>query len=133
MKCIHSDRITQLGELEAQVNPTRGTCSGTNLFATEYYNKWLQAVEEYSARALSCQTNRLPALSGLAAGPSVLLDQDEYWAGIWRGDLARSLVWTPDITPYRRSYCWPERQPHLAKIPSWSWASYDGPILFATF
>lgn len=95
----------------------------------EHHDIWLRAVEDYSARSLSHQSDKLPALSGLAAGLGALLDQDAYWAGIWRGDLARSLVWTP-----RQCASFPsEKILRLSQFPSWSWASYNGAIVFASF
>jgi hypothetical protein len=99
----------------------------------EYLDRWLRAVEEYSTRALSRQNDKLPAISGLAASLCVLLDQDEYWAKIWRGDLARSLIWTHELRPLHRSGCLPKRQLRLPLIPSWSWASFDGLIVFTSF
>ncbi len=78
---------------------------------------WLEVVNVFSTLDLTHESDRLPALSGIAsrfAGP-VLSD---YLAGLWREDLARSLLWF--IGPHWKSS---SRRPWPLRAPTWSWAS----------
>ncbi|KAK4140130.1 heterokaryon incompatibility protein-domain-containing protein [Dichotomopilus funicola] len=96
-------------------------------------HKWDRLVEAYSRRRLSVATDKLPAISGMAR---VLAERqpDEYFAGIWKGNLLKGLSWFPHksrdpalaLVP---AESWPPG-PVDAGIPSWSWAAYDGPITF---
>jgi hypothetical protein len=89
---------------------------------TEQYSLWYKAVEEYSRRKLSVTSDKLPAISALA---QVFQDltQDEYLAGIWRGDMLRGLMWStyPTLALLR---------PPLWRAPSWSWASHDNEVSY---
>jgi hypothetical protein len=79
---------------------------------------WMDLVAEYSRLDLTYESDRSPALSGLAAkfndGPT-----GQYSASMWLGAITISLlfeaVWSPD-TPY---YAFDYRP----QAPSWSWAS----------
>ncbi|KAE8162042.1 heterokaryon incompatibility protein-domain-containing protein [Aspergillus tamarii] len=90
------------------------------------YRQWRQMVQDYTRRNLTDPAkDKLPAISGLAAvferhfpGHRV----GDYLGGIWRGDLYRSLLW------YRADNAI-DRDRRLDG-PSWSWASWDGPIDF---
>jgi hypothetical protein len=50
------------------------------------YLNWLRAVEQYSGRHLTYETDKLPAVSGLAAAVALTI-KDDYLAGIWKGDM----------------------------------------------
>ena len=79
------------------------------------YSFWETAVKNYSARELTFQTDRLPAISAVA---SVVAKGtgDRYLAGLWRDDLLDGLGWIADPANDSRSH-----QEYIA--PSWSWAS----------
>jgi hypothetical protein len=85
-------------------------------------DEWRDIVLEYTRRAMKDPTDKLPALSGVAAEFG-RLSGDVYLAGLWKSSLPYSLLWhqrgaapagTSPIPKYR--------------APSWSWASVDGPI-----
>lgn len=88
------------------------------------YEDWCELVEQYTYRYLTKESDKFPALSGLAnrfAG----LSGDRYVAGHWESDLMVSLLWhASDI--FRR----PLNRPSAYRAPSWSWAALDGPISF---
>lgn len=93
--------------------------------ASSLYEDWNMLVDDYSLRETTYETDRLPAISGLARLVGETLG-DRYLAGLWKGDISNGLAWfsTPD------SY---SLQNHLESIrareylaPSWSWASYEG-------
>ncbi|KAK0117877.1 hypothetical protein ONS95_012196 [Cadophora gregata] len=86
---------------------------------------WLEIVSRYSSRNLTKESDKLPALSGLAHEYCVRWG-GEYLAGLWRQDLWRNLLWRRNET-----YTLPEpRRPSEYRAPSWSWASLDGRIEF---
>ncbi|TGO17365.1 hypothetical protein BTUL_0018g00320 [Botrytis tulipae] len=79
------------------------------------YSNWYTMVEAYSHRSLTYQTDKLPAISGIA---KLLHDmtQDDYYAGLWRSQLPEALLWT--------SIKFNEEDTESEKrLPSWSWAS----------
>lgn len=97
----------------------------------ETLDAWYFGVEDYSRRKLTFPTDKLPALAGVAAAISAYSKQ-EYLAGIWSGDVLRGLMWEPDDEgrplPKSRSI-WP-MSPMDPLVPSWSWATFDGPVRY---
>jgi len=89
----------------------------SNLSADRLGYVWLDLVSEFSALQLTRETDRLPALSGLACEFS---DKalGSYVAGIWEHDLARGLLFETIASKENRS----ANLNHQA-APSWSWAS----------
>ena len=79
--------------------------------------RWSDIVSHYSAARLTYSSDRLPALSGIAARQHEVTG-DQYLAGMWRKHLSFQLAWS--CTPDQRS----KRPPWRA--PTWSWASVDG-------
>jgi hypothetical protein len=53
---------------------------------------WTKLVQQYAQRQLTDESDRFPALSGLAKIIAGAI-KDEYLAGLWKGDLARGLLW----------------------------------------
>lgn len=93
--------------------------SPSTTLVAEVHDLWLSFVDEYSRLRLTYETDRLPALSGVATRFQEFMSAkgftDEYLAGIWRSDLVRSLAWGRSEGVTRR---FPKPCP-----PSWSWAS----------
>lgn len=90
---------------------------------------WYRLVTNFSRRAITFNSDRLPAISGLAS----LIESKigaTYLAGIWKEDV-RSLVWFRDTS--RSKYETGEVTNSSATetpFPSWSWASASGPIRY---
>ncbi|KAF1829959.1 HET-domain-containing protein [Decorospora gaudefroyi] len=93
------------------------------------YEWWTAHGSDFEDRKLSDRRDKFPAMSGLA---KVIADtiQDEYVAGLWKGDLIRGLLWETTVK------CIPESQTqHLQRCvrpgsstyisPSWSWMAKD--------
>lgn len=80
---------------------------------TKYYDRWLQIVQSYSHLKLTYNTDRLPALSGIACLVASKTS-DQYVAGLWKNDIAAGLLW--HVWP-----CQPSIPTYIA--PTWSWAS----------
>lgn len=81
------------------------------------YDSWHKFVEHYATTKLTCETDRFPALIGIARIYGALLN-DSFVAGLWKGDLVRSLLWTS---------LWGKKATKIPAAhyvaPSWSWAS----------
>ncbi|KAH8803456.1 heterokaryon incompatibility protein-domain-containing protein [Xylogone sp. PMI_703] len=84
------------------------------------YQRWYNLVEGYSGRNLTFETDRLPAISGLASKVREI-SGDMYMAGLWKGDFGAGLCWQ------RRGFGLLHR-PSQYIAPSWSWASLHGCI-----
>lgn len=59
------------------------------------YMKWRHVVGAYMIRLLTVETDKLPALNGLALAFQARLPNARYLAGIWSGNLAADLTWKP--------------------------------------
>lgn len=93
---------------------------------------WQDIVENYSARSLSKQSDKLVALSGLAHAAQESYQGATYVGGMWSTSLPRALRWM--IVPQRSK---PEPAYQTATEPayiepSWSWASVGSPVIFGT-
>jgi hypothetical protein len=88
------------------------------------YRTWYWLVRNYSKRDLTYDQDKLPALSGLAKYFAAFCNNDEYLAGLWKGDINIGLLWhSTEGSALRR--------PSSYRSPSWSWAACDGSIDFA--
>jgi hypothetical protein len=91
------------------------------------YGKWYQMLSTYSRRDITNEQDKLPALAGLAK-VFKKFSGDSYMAGLWIDDIPAGLLWSgnnfyqPFDSPSRL------RRPAKRCAPSWSWASFDGPI-----
>lgn len=87
------------------------------------YKIWYDLVTSYTGRHLSKDSDKLPAIAGLAA---VIhnISQDSYFAGHWRVELERSLFWRTDkeVVSPEPARCRDYR------APSWAWPSIDGMV-----
>jgi hypothetical protein len=84
-----------------------------------FFSPWVDLIREYTTLQLKFESDRLPALAGIAGvlGQSV---PGRYLSGIWEASLPGGLLWEPLARPARRST--------QACLPSWSWASVVGPV-----
>lgn len=86
----------------------------------EYYDM----VQTYSSKALSVESDKLPAFSGIAQRLHPALE-GHYLAGIWSCDIHRGLLWRGVLSTAKRV--------RLYRAPSWSWAVTDSPVYFPIF
>jgi hypothetical protein len=115
-----------LKRMLAPKESNRETSSGW--FTRNIHARWLEVVGAYSRLDLSYETDKFPAISGLAH-EFQRQTGDEYLAGLWKSDLHRSLLWRPagvDNLSIPSNLL--RRQPKQWRAPSWSWASWDGYI-----
>ncbi|KAE9381914.1 HET-domain-containing protein [Stipitochalara longipes BDJ] len=92
------------------------------------YQDWRTVVELYSRLKLTYATDALIALRGLVPVMEGAIE-DEYIAGLWKGDLAHQLLWERIGTTDLRgiSNC----KKYIA--PSWSWASTGCTVMWDPF
>lgn len=84
----------------------------------EFHQSWYEMVEQYSARKLTRESDRLKAMSGIA----YFIQKNttlQYTAGLWKEMLAFDLLWVVSSSPEERP---------VRNIPSWSWGSVNGRI-----
>ncbi|KAI9162914.1 Ubiquitin-conjugating enzyme [Paramyrothecium foliicola] len=98
-------------------------------------NKWQLLVEDFSQRRLSFPKDKLIAISGLAAtvaARQLSVEADDYLAGNWRNNLLSDISWFPEHETSSTPNHFSEWPPAFGDpgVPSWSWASYDGPFRF---
>jgi hypothetical protein len=100
-------------------------------------DRWYGLVEDYSSRNLSNETDKLPALAGLASKFSEEQSPGNYLAGIWSDHLPSALLWrTVSLHDRNRDQLISPlpavlpRRPQVYRAPSWSWSSIDGEISY---
>ncbi|KIJ48704.1 hypothetical protein M422DRAFT_115074, partial [Sphaerobolus stellatus SS14] len=99
------DRIASVGTLEDK---------------KALHSMWRTVVEDFTLLDLTYESDRLPALSGLAQRFAEYFPKNErYLAGLWEGDLARDLLWKPGRVPLGTTAMMEKKDIG----PSWSWSS----------
>lgn len=85
---------------------------------------WDVIVLKYTRSNLTRTSDKLIALSGLARyiAETMKMPASDYLAGIWRDSLPQGLLWML-VTPMKEP---------RERVPSWSWASFDGPVQATT-
>jgi len=101
----------------------------------DIYQKWVDVISFASERQLGYDEDRLSSLSGLAKQFVAAFEQvgnpnEQYLAGLWRSNLAKSLLWSIEDDENRvgRYDVIEVRRPKAWRAPSWSWVSVEGPI-----
>ena len=79
------------------------------------YMRWYDLVDGFTGRKLTVETNKLPAIAGIAVKIRQITG-DTYMAGLWKNDIATGLCWGIRAQKYPTKYI----------APSWSWASTIG-------
>ena len=85
----------------------------------QFSRAWGDLIQEYTTLRLTYESDRLPAISGIASVGSHVLGAC-FLSGLWYSMLADELLWNATDCPAKRS--------GAAGIPSWSWASILGTI-----
>ncbi|KAJ0117896.1 hypothetical protein J7T55_014346 [Diaporthe amygdali] len=100
---------------DVQLSPAGGIRSlNTKSEREDIYSFWNKFIGYYAGADMTYDQDRFPAAAGIARVLSELID-DNLIAGIWEGDLVRSLV--------MNRYCSRASIPSVQLAPSWSWAS----------
>jgi hypothetical protein len=88
---------------------------------------WIEAVIDLSIRKITEESDKLPAISGVAQQMH-LITGDTYLAGLWKAALHFELMWLQDPAADDFHHA---RRPTIYRAPSWSWASVEGAIAFS--
>ncbi|OTB08365.1 hypothetical protein M426DRAFT_7685 [Hypoxylon sp. CI-4A] len=98
----------------------RSDTSTTSISKSSYFCEWTTLIEHYTHCLLSKETDRLPAISGIARYFSHS-GLGEYRAGLWEEIMLPCLLW-------RVNYTLAGRVSADDNTPSWSWASVTGHV-----
>ncbi|KAL9112220.1 MAG: hypothetical protein Q9187_007804, partial [Circinaria calcarea] len=90
------------------------------------YLDWHSVVESYSTADLTKARDKLVAISGLAREWRLRLG-NEYFAGLWKNDLHRELLWHMQLLEEGT-----RKRTSTYRAPTWSWASFDAKVYNAT-
>lgn len=82
----------------------------------DIYGFWLMICERYSRLSLTHASDRTVALAGLVQAMQPATN-GTYFAGVWKEDLARALIWFGVRPPS------PEASRAGSALPTWSWMS----------
>ncbi len=118
----------QIGGINAKVDfpLIDGGCRASRMqpqLASNAYKLWGRIVYAYTSGALSRESDKLIAISGIAARMREVID-DEYLAGMWRRHLACQLLW--QVRRLEKHV--PRTRPLEYRAPTWSWASMIGKV-----
>ena len=89
------------------------------------YDSWYHMIFSFTKRLLKYDTDKLPALSGLATEVAKF-QNGTYYAGLWWEDMALGMLWF-------KSAAVELNKPSEYLAPSWSWASLNGGTLGYTY
>jgi hypothetical protein len=90
------------------------------------YGPWYELIEQYTKRAMTCESDKLPAIAGVATKFADRIKNVEYVAGLWLQDLPAGLLWaSSSFNEWSNKHL---RGSASYRAPSWSWASVDGDI-----
>ena len=97
--------------------------------------QWHQIVSDYTSRAMSVQTDRILAISGIAERFNAA-HPGQYVAGLWLLHLPGGLLWKPESVwkeaeaSKAQLYAAKQLRPREYQGPSWSWVGVNGRIDF---
>jgi hypothetical protein len=83
----------------------------------DVYTCWYRMVQTFTARNITYQDDRLPAIAGIA-NKFAAIANDTYHAGLWRRDLLTGMLWISATLSYSEKNM-------TTRAPSWSWASVN--------
>ncbi|OCK76079.1 HET-domain-containing protein, partial [Lepidopterella palustris CBS 459.81] len=107
-------------ERGAACEPSAEVIRGESI--SERYRLWYELVEDYTPRHFKYIQDRLIAISGLAKIFGDLIS-DQYFAGLWKRDMVRGLVWHASGAKLIPNNSTDNPSFHVNTAPSWSWAS----------
>ncbi|RDW87273.1 hypothetical protein BP5796_02967 [Coleophoma crateriformis] len=115
-----------IGNVSGSVNRSLLLEGGSlSLFTQQQlFEAWYQIVHDYTKRALSDPTDKLPGIAGIAKEIS-RLSGVAYMVGLWKNNLLHDLMWTSnDKERFTRPKVW--------RAPTWSWASVNSVVSYKT-
>jgi hypothetical protein len=107
--------------------------SARRLLVSDIEIKWMEVVGQFTSRKLSNDTDKMPALAGIAEKFQIA-SGFEYCAGLWRQGMLAGLSWRRNLyaSSTRNNTTIFDEGPLKWRAPSWSWASVEGPVSYET-
>jgi hypothetical protein len=90
----------------------------------QLFDRWYKMVEVFSSKEISFFNDKIMAVQGMVERTKAYLRTPAYRGALWEGDWHRGLLW------YRSAHA-DARRPHGVELPTWSWASLDGPVSYS--
>lgn len=118
----NGSKALMFGILSKNIKRCLKTAAGGSLSIRAMYKCWYYIARQYSYRRLRYASDKLPALSGVAAQIQAG-SGDYYLAGLWKGDVVGGLLWAASTTEKLQ-------RTTEYRAPSWSWASVEGAIYY---
>jgi hypothetical protein len=123
------DYETKLLLTTGERNRTNRSTPGWRMPRKDRFREWYKLVQTYSAKKLTRNDDRLPAIAGLATRFHSMC-HSTYLAGLWEEDVMRGLLWnTTDQEPPTDGVVEDLSAWHT---PSWSWAATRRPVHYNT-
>ncbi|KAK3388011.1 heterokaryon incompatibility protein-domain-containing protein [Podospora didyma] len=102
------------------------------MFGLRY--RWQRIVSEFSALSITFESDRIPAVAGIAKQFLTRLPPGSlnFVLGVWKEFLFEHLLWQPAYWTTSDSTRWLSAQPGdpAARPPSWTWASVGGAVQY---
>lgn len=99
----------------------------------EKSTQWYRLVERYTRCELTFETDRLPAVAGLASYYHDLNPDrgttGEYIYGLWTGSLHQGLLWV-ETCPQIPTKVEASKDGKVPKAPTWSWGLWNSPVRY---
>jgi hypothetical protein len=93
------------------------------------YMAWADVVEEFSQKALTMATDKLPAVTGLGNELSRLTGL-AFIMGVWEHNLVQELAWVVEFSIPGEDIIINPQAARLPNTPSWTWASTNQKLSF---
>lgn len=113
------------GIMHGHEEPLWFTIDGPDVIYTPEtaHKSWIRLIEDFAARSLSFDKDRLPAIGALAESFHAHI-KEQYCAGLWRGDILFGLLWSIHRCAGTEIPA-PMSVPSKERGPSWSWIGAD--------
>lgn len=119
-------RLRTQDQTKAETGGVTAKAKITNSDRLSLLYSWYGILDDFTKREMSLESDRLPAIGGVAAEISKLTG-DIYVAGLWLGHMLPGLMWSS------RTRDWECRPTSGWRAPTWSWASVNGPVSMPAF
>ncbi|KAF5666068.1 heterokaryon incompatibility protein [Fusarium heterosporum] len=130
-ECMEVDHVASGEESQNLTREDHFFSVGTERGPNQLHRSWLKVLQQYQALALSNESDRLPALSGLASLWSSR-GAGAYLAGLWQDNILSSIIWrghtdggrikrwetyrAPSWSPFALGYLIDDQKPAMASF-----------------
>ena len=129
-ECMHEDLVDYHVESKysSESNAKSLWESAQSTAITRRFGAWRSLMAYYSRRNITYETDRLPAISGMAKYMQAT-GAGEYLAGMWKEDLLEALLWQPKpvwrYAMHDNLFSTYLRRASPYRAPTWSWISLE--------